>query len=156
MTDEVDEQPRRIVVGVDGSPGSRSALRWAITHARLIGAEVDAVIAWQDPVMVGYTYGVPALYEADALAAGAEKTVDQTVAEVTADMDAAVDVRTMVFEGHAADVLLRAAVGSQLLVVGSHGHGTFAGMVLGSVSQHCVQHAPCPVVVVPDARPPAR
>jgi nucleotide-binding universal stress UspA family protein len=51
--------------------------------------------------------------------------------------------------GHPAKVLLDAANGAELLVVGSRGHGTFAGILLGSVSQHCVQHAPCPVVVVP-------
>jgi nucleotide-binding universal stress UspA family protein len=151
MTDRVDEYPRRIVVGVDGSAGSRSALRWAITQARLVGAEVEAVVAWQDPVMVGYTFGVPALYEADALAAGAEKAVGETVAEVAAEMGEPIDVRTRVVEGHPAEMLIRAAVGAQLLVVGSRGHGTFAGMVLGSVGQHCVQHAPCPVVVVPTA-----
>jgi nucleotide-binding universal stress UspA family protein len=57
--------------------------------------------------------------------------------------------RIVVVEGHPAQVPLRAAGGAQLLVVGSRGHGTFAGIMLGSVSQHCVQHAPCPVVVVP-------
>jgi nucleotide-binding universal stress UspA family protein len=51
--------------------------------------------------------------------------------------------------GHQAQVLADAAVGGQLLVVGSRGHGTLPGMLLASVSQHCVQHAPCPVVVVP-------
>ncbi|MEV0561406.1 universal stress protein [Dactylosporangium sp. NPDC049742] len=52
-------------------------------------------------------------------------------------------------QGHPAKVLLDAANGAELLVVGSRGHGTFTGILLGSVSQHCVQHAPCPVVVVP-------
>jgi nucleotide-binding universal stress UspA family protein len=54
-----------------------------------------------------------------------------------------------VIEGHPARVLLDTAKDAQMLVVGSRGHGTFAGIMLGSVSQHCVQHAPCPVVVVP-------
>jgi nucleotide-binding universal stress UspA family protein len=57
-----------------------------------------------------------------------------------------------VVEGHAAKVLLDAATGSDLLVVGSRGHGEFAGALLGSISQHVVSHAPCPVVVVPDSR----
>jgi nucleotide-binding universal stress UspA family protein len=56
-----------------------------------------------------------------------------------------------VVQGHAAQVLPEAATGAQMLVVGSRGHGTFAGIMLGSVSQHCVQHAPCPVVVVPQS-----
>jgi nucleotide-binding universal stress UspA family protein len=54
-----------------------------------------------------------------------------------------------VVEGHPAETLLHAATGAELLVVGSRGHGTFAGILLGSVSHYCVQHAPCPVVVVP-------
>lgn len=65
---------------------------------------------------------------------------------------APVPVLTRVLHGHPAQVLLDAAGGTQLLVVGSRGHGAFAGMLLGSVSQHCVQHASCPVVVVPPAQ----
>jgi nucleotide-binding universal stress UspA family protein len=60
---------------------------------------------------------------------------------------------TRVVQGHPAQVLLDAARGADLLVVGSRGHGTLAGMLLGSVSQHCVQHSPCPVVVVPADHP---
>jgi nucleotide-binding universal stress UspA family protein len=62
-----------------------------------------------------------------------------------------VTVRATVAEGHPADVLVRAARGADLLVVGSRGHGGFAGSLLGSVSQYCVHHAACPVLVVRDA-----
>ena len=61
-------------------------------------------------------------------------------------------VEPLVVYGHAADVLVRAAEGADLLVVGSRGHGGFAGMLLGSISQHCVQHAPCPVLILRDGR----
>jgi nucleotide-binding universal stress UspA family protein len=68
-----------------------------------------------------------------------------------------VPLETSVVEGQSAPVLLDAASHADLLVVGSHGHGRFAGMLMGSVSTHCAQHAPCPVVVVRGgARPVSR
>lgn len=148
MTDKTD-RGRRIVVGVDGSPGSKAALRWAITQARLTGAQVAAITAWQDPVRLGYTYGAPAMFEADTFQTIAEKVVGETAAEVADEPGEPADVSTQVVQGHPAKVLVDAAAGAGLLVVGNRGHGAFAGMLLGSVSQHCVQHSPCPVVVVP-------
>jgi nucleotide-binding universal stress UspA family protein len=150
MIDDVHEENRRIVVGIDTSRGSRAALRWALAQARLSGATVEAVTAWQDPVVYGYSYGwVPSLSDADSVPAFAEKAVVEAVADAMGTTGRPVDVRTTVTEGPAAQVLLKAAIGADLLVVGSRGHGAFAGMLLGSVSQHCTQHAPCTVVVVP-------
>jgi nucleotide-binding universal stress UspA family protein len=83
------------------------------------------------------------------MAAVTRKTLDQTIEEVSAGLEQPVEVTARVEQGHPAVVLPAVAVGAQLLVVGSRGHGAFAGMVLGSVSQHCVQHMSCPVVVVP-------
>jgi len=57
-------------------------------------------------------------------------------------------VHTEVIEGHPAPTLIDASQGAELLVVGSRGHGAFVGMLLGSVSEHCVSHAQCPVGVV--------
>jgi nucleotide-binding universal stress UspA family protein len=148
MITQADAQDRRIVVGVDGSHGSKTALRWALTQAQLTGATVEAVAAWQSPAMIGYSYGwVPLPYEGESIAAAAEKVLADTVADLAGAPDR---TRTTVTEGPPAQVLLKAATGADLLVVGSRGHGAFAGMLLGSVSQHCVQHAPCAVVVVPD------
>jgi nucleotide-binding universal stress UspA family protein len=152
MTDQTRGPDRHIVVGVDGSPGSRKALAWAMTQARLTGATVEAVAAWEEPVMLlgyGYPIGETGNLEGDGLAAITQKIVDDTVAAVVAEQGEPAGVRTRTVMGHPAQVLTDAAVGAQLLVVGSRGHGTFAGMLLGSVSQHCVQHANCPVVVVP-------
>jgi nucleotide-binding universal stress UspA family protein len=149
-------QDRRIVVGVDSSHGSRSALRWALTQARLTGATVEAVAAWQNPAMIGYSYGwVPAEFEGESIAAVAEKILAEAVAEVAGPEREPAQIRTRIAEGPPAQVLLTAAAGAEMLVVGSRGHGAFAGMLLGSVSQHCVQHAPCPVVVIPDESGPA-
>jgi nucleotide-binding universal stress UspA family protein len=152
MTDQKSGHDRRIVVGVDGSQGSRTALAWALIQARLTGAAIEAVAAWQEPVMLvgyGYPVGGAGYLDGDSIAAIAQKTLDDTIAAVAADLGEPADVSTRTVMGHPAQVLPDAADGAQLLVVGSRGHGTFAGMLLGSVSQHCVQHAPCPVVVVP-------
>ncbi len=152
MTDQTSEHDRHIVVGVDGSPGARTALAWAMNQARLTGSTVEAIAAWQDSVMPlgsGYPISETGYLDGHSVAAIAQKILDDTVAAVAAERGEPADVLTRTVMGHPAEVLADAAVGAQLLVVGSRGHGTFAGMLLGSVSQHCVQHAPCPVVVVP-------
>ncbi len=141
---------RRIVVGVDGSEGSKSALRWAMTQAALTGATLEAIASWQDPAMNGYAFGwAPAGYEGQDWATMTEKFLAEAVADVSDGLDKPATVTTRVVMGHPAQVLADAGRGAQLLVVGTRGHGTFAGVLLGSVSQHCVQHAACPVVVVP-------
>jgi nucleotide-binding universal stress UspA family protein len=138
----------RIVAGVDGSPSSMSALRWAIGQAVLTGAAVDAVIAWTYPALDG-GYGWA------AAGAGPDFDFKDVAAKILTEavsgtLDSASDVcvRTQVTEGIPAQVLLDACDGADLLVVGSRGHGGFTEALLGSVSQHCVHHAHCPVVVI--------
>jgi nucleotide-binding universal stress UspA family protein len=135
-----------IVVGVDGSPESKEALRWALEEARLRAATVRAVYAWRDPYTLAPGFGLPEDFEFDALRERAVETLDAVIAEVDGTSDVLVD--GVVAEGAAASVLVDAAEGADLLVVGSRGHGGFVGLLLGSVSQQCVQHAPCPVLVV--------
>jgi nucleotide-binding universal stress UspA family protein len=136
---------RRIVVAVDGSPPSLEALAWAARQSTLTGAVVEAVTAWHQPAGFGeYAYEAGTDW-----AANARTIQDGAVKEVLGDATGALIRR--VVEGHPVPVLLAAAIGAELLVMGSRGHGGFAGLLLGSVSEHVVGHAPCPVVVV---RPP--
>jgi nucleotide-binding universal stress UspA family protein len=137
----------RIVVGVDGSPASQEALAWAMRQAELTGASVDAVIAWHNPVaIVGMPHGPVATLEEAAYGEFAASVLSNSIREVSAH--SAVNVTPVVRHGNAAQALLGCAEGADLLVVGSRGHGGFAGALLGSVSQHCAHHAPCPVVIV--------
>lgn len=128
-----------IVVGVDGSPPSKDALRWAARYAELTGARVHALIAWHLPEIYGYT---PRDFEGDA-----RETLTQAINDALGP-GAHNKLTLHVVEAHPAAALIEMCRDAQLLVVGSHGHGAFSGMLLGSVSQHCVQHACCPVVVV--------
>ena len=130
----------RIVVGVDGSSASRDALCWADRQRSLTGASLEVVTAWSYPT----TYGFPVIADVD-WQQGARTVQDEAVEEA---LGAAADVTRRVVEGHAARVLVEAGAGADLLVVGSRGHGGFTGMLLGSVSEHVVTHAQCPVVVV--------
>jgi nucleotide-binding universal stress UspA family protein len=139
-----DENAGRIVVGVDGSTSSMTALRWAIRQARLTGSVVEAVTAWRLPS----TYGLaPPAVGAMDFEGDAHKILTDALNEVSGEAPDVV-ICPSVRQGHAADVLNRAARGADLLVVGSRGHGEFAGALLGSVSQHCLHHAPCPVLVI--------
>ena len=134
---------KRIVVGVDGSPSSMKALRWAIRQAKLTGAEVEAVTAWSYPA--GYRWA-PFSEGAVDFEGDAGKILVEALAEVSGIAPDVV-VEPLVVHGHAADVLVRAAEGADLLVVGSRGHGGFAGMLLGSVSTAVAHAARIPVIV---------
>jgi len=138
----------RIVVGADGSPSSTSALRWAIRQAGLTGAAVDAVIVWHYPAAAGgYGWAPTGLEGSFDFRENAEKVLADAISTAV-DPGSGVPVRAQVVEGTPAQVLLDACDGADLLVVGSRGHGGFTEALLGSVSQHCVHHARCPVVVL--------
>ena len=136
----------RIVVGVDASEASKRALRWAALEAIGRGVGVDVVHAWTVQFSP-YPDGVvvdPALFE------DAARAILESAMEVVARMrPLPADVRPLLIEDAAGTALVRAAAGAELLVVGSRGHGGFVGLLLGSVSQRCVDHASCPVAVIP-------
>jgi len=132
----------RIVVGVDGSESSYEALRWAARLAPTLGATIQAVSAWQYPYTDG-TLPVPTM-DWEQLSVD---TIDQSIRDVFGDAPPA-GLVTTVERGHPSRVLIEAAHGATLLIVGSRGHGGFAGLLLGSVSQHVAEHAGCPVLVV--------
>jgi nucleotide-binding universal stress UspA family protein len=137
----------KIVVGVDGSPGSIVAMRWAADEARLRGTVLEVVTAWHYPVLSTIpAFGV--LPPADEMTTEARKGLRELLeAEHLTTSDELTVVDT-IGEGSPASVLVEAAADADLLVVGSRGHGAF-GTILGSVSHACVTHAACPVVVVP-------
>jgi nucleotide-binding universal stress UspA family protein len=134
-----------IVVGVDGSDASRAALRWALAQAERTGLPLRAVYAYSAPVRGLHAPEQPQSSEEARVAA--EQRLAEVVAEETEDTPVATEV-TNVREGNAARALCDAAKRAELLVVGSRGLGGFTGLLVGSVSQQCVQYAPCPVVVV--------
>jgi nucleotide-binding universal stress UspA family protein len=136
----------RIVVGVDGSVGGRLALAWAVNEAVKRGGTVEAVIAWHwDGVRRAPIVDVSS---ADAKQHATE-ILDRELAAINAAASPANPIAGMVVAGTPADVLIRAATGADLLVLGSHGHGHLRHAVLGSVSEQCIRRAPCPVVVIP-------
>jgi nucleotide-binding universal stress UspA family protein len=145
---------RRIVVGVDGSPSAGKALRWAIRQAELTGATVEAVIAWHLPLMVGgYAWPPVGVLETTDFGKLAGRVLADSIAAAVGS-GGPVPVTPVVKEGNPAQMLIDTAEGADLLVVGSRGHGGFAEALLGSVSQHCVHHASCPVVVIRGAGEP--
>jgi nucleotide-binding universal stress UspA family protein len=112
----------RIVVGIDGSDGSRRALEWALEDARRRGgAKVEVVHAWEPPVLSG---------------------IDAT----------GVTVEQVVIEGPPGASLCELGVDAALIVVGSSGHGAVMDALIGSVSQYCSHHAPCPLVIIPSGK----
>lgn len=131
----------RIVVGVDGSPSSVAALRWAIGQADQTGAEVEVVTAWRFPAGYGLDPNAGDPEEAAA------KKLFTALGTVT-DQGRDVMICPRIVAGHAPDVLVQAARDAELLVVGSRERGGLAGALLGSVSRFCAQHARCPVVIV--------
>jgi nucleotide-binding universal stress UspA family protein len=132
----------RIVVGVDGSEESVTALRRSIRIANALNASVLAIATWRLPS--GYAsmgdYEYTPLDDANSILSGAAKSVFGAKNPSW--------FSTATFEGNAADVLIEQSSGAEMLVVGSRGHGGLAGVLLGSVSAMCAEHAHCPVLII--------
>jgi nucleotide-binding universal stress UspA family protein len=148
-----DDGPHRVVVGVDGTAGSRAALVYAWLTAATQGADLEVVATytvdalWLDPYVYDPTV-------ADSLRSHTEDMVGRLVDDVRRDPavaasgSAAVALRSVVVAGPAAPELIVRSEDADLLVVGSRGRGGVRSAMLGSVALHCVTHARCPVVVV--------
>lgn len=134
----------RVVVGVDGSEHAATALGWAVEEARLRGAALEVVHAWQVPYAAEFTFVGDAY---DAAQRSAVALVDEMLVAAGLDPD---DVVRTVVQGSPVLALTDAGGGADLVVVGSRGRGGFAGLLLGSVSHQVSRHAERPVVVVPD------
>ncbi|RKR30460.1 universal stress protein [Arthrobacter oryzae] len=140
--------PFVIVVGFDGSKQSRDALEWAIQESKYRDAELRVVTVWNKAPMSWY----PALLETAAGEIVAEDSPEQQAEALSADAAQAAAgvnvVKLTVRNDSAASAILKAAREADLVVVGSRGHGGFAGLHIGSVSAQVASHSPCPVLVV--------
>lgn len=141
----------RLVVGVDGSPGSYAALRWACQHARMSGATIDAVYVLEPVVPLDFTgagYVAVAQLDTRALHASGQRLLHDVLTSTGNDVD--LDVHPIVIEHPSpGQALLRAARDASMLVVGAHHHHGL-GFLLGSTAASCVRQATCPVVVIPE------
>ncbi len=132
-----------MIVGVDGSDSSLDALRWAVDYGRATGAVVQAIRTWHYPWAM---QTAPAQTD-QSVFKQIQGELDDAIARANIDTSG-VTLEPVVKEGHASLVLVNESASADLLVVGSRGRGEFAGMLLGSVSQHCAHGAHCPVVIV--------
>lgn len=138
-----------VVVGIDGAEDSTRALQWAADYARTNDAPLHVLTAFFVPTIFG-PYAMADWQSPPNLEEAARIMLAETV-RTTLGEDAQVEQH--VFKGHPAEALVSASADSRLLVVGSRGRGGVAGMLMGSVSQHVVAHARCPVVVMPHNAP---
>ena len=136
---------RLVVVGADGSVQSVAALKWAVEYAAATGSKVRAVMACHYPTAGG---AAPLGVAPEAVTDEVRAQMAESLSKVVIEGAAGLDVEEEIAYGHPAQVLIEQSADADLLVVGSRGRGAFTGMMIGSVSIHCVTHSHCPVVVV--------
>lgn len=147
---DADADGARVVVGVDDSEQAAVALRWALAEGVLRQATVEVVHSWSPP-MSAMPFGATLRLRAHEgeIDAVARESVDEIVDAALAEMDdQPPEVLRTILPGAPALTLVEVAEGADLLVVGSHGRTGLSRLVVGSVAMACVQHAPCPVVVI--------
>lgn len=142
------EDPR-IVVGVDGSVSSVIALQRAAELAEAVGASLEAITTWEYPVLFDPYYAAMDWSPHDEAAKALAQTIDDAIAGAPPR-----PILQTVLQGPAARVLIHESAGAYLLVLGSRGHGGFAGLLLGSVSAACAAHAECPVLIIHTPKTP--
>jgi nucleotide-binding universal stress UspA family protein len=138
-----------LLVGYDGSPGSRVALDWALAEATRLNAPVHLRYAFEWVNQVSLFAAVPPSAPED-LRRDAQRVVDEAVA-AAAVSHPDISVSGDLVDGSAAGVLCESSRDTRMVVVGSRGLGGFRGLLFGSVGVAVTAHAHCPVVVV---RPP--
>jgi nucleotide-binding universal stress UspA family protein len=138
---------RTVVVGVDGSHGSRKALTWAAAEAAKHRTGLVVLNVWEFPLLPPLGSGSVPLGGVPDLSDTATEQLLQVISEELGE-DPPVRVWPRVKRGRPAEVLIKQSAAADLLVVGTRGHGGFAGLLLGSVSRHVVAYAQCPVTVV--------
>jgi len=142
---------RTVVVGVDGSPGSRAALEYALADAARRGARLRVIAAARLPEYWATAYGMiapPPMTEiVDGVRAQAQQMADD-VAAAHPELAPLVPILVEARAGFAAEVLVEASEGADVLVLGHRGRGALSSAMLGSVGLRCVVHATCPVTVV--------
>ncbi len=143
MTTQQAAKAGRIIVGIDGSLASIGALRWAARQASLTDSILDVVMTWDWPPSYGWAMPFPTGYDPEE---SVRKVLDEAVADLRTSYPA-IDITARVLRGHPAPLLVEESKGANVLVVGSRGHGEFAGMLIGSVSEFCATNAHCPVLV---------
>jgi len=145
----------RIVVGVDGSPGSQRALAWALDEARRNRADVEVVYCWAAPYSVMDSEYALAYLTEDDVSAESKAHLREAMApcadEIDASRAAGIDVSTVVLDSDIATGLVTESKDAAMLVVGRRSHAGLSRFVLGSVSRQVASHAYCPVVVVPES-----
>jgi nucleotide-binding universal stress UspA family protein len=147
------QESATVVVGVDGSPCSIEAIRWAADEARTHHARLRAVHAWHYPATASHAGIPPAVsLDVDELKEAAEHILQASLEQAGVD-GTGIEVERRVVQGPATAALVDAAQGARLLVVGARGLGSFVGLLLGHVSHQCSIVSPCPVAVVPAPRP---
>jgi nucleotide-binding universal stress UspA family protein len=147
MSKSTTNRPR-VIVGVDGSAGSKPALEWAARIATSENAAIDVVGVWEYPVNLGWT-ALPAEYSPKQ---DMEKAIIQVVDDVFG-AERPAGLRVLTHEGNAAGVLIEKSADALMVIVGSRGHGGFVGLLIGSVSARVAEHAKCPVLVVHTPKP---
>lgn len=133
-----------IVVGIDGSEHSKSALRWAAKLAPLLNCTIFAVSIWQYPLMVGVEGMVTYEWEPDKEAQRVlDTTIDQVFGSHVPD-----GLSREIKQGNTTTELSELSKNATMLIVGKRGLGGFIGLLMGSVSRSVVEHAKCPVLVL--------
>ena len=147
---ETSGASNRVVVGIDGSESSLSALQWALDTASAMGADVHAVATWEYPTIQVASMGLGnALPPADLMSQATEQSLTTWIDSVS--VPDGVTLTTEVGEGSASQLLIDSAATARLLVVGRRGIGGFLGLLVGSVADKCIAHSHCPVAVIPAA-----
>lgn len=136
-----------IVCGIDGSAAGQRAMEWAVDEAERRGCRLRVVTVWAwDGLESGSSISSPA----EARRRAADIPNDSLDTVVGRSLELAVE--RQVLEGRPSEQLCGAALDADLIVLGSHGHGSFHDALVGSTSMHVIRHAPCPVVLLPDPR----